>query len=198
LVIKIAIDGAGVDDLLRADLISNFKEVAVHSGFDSREELFVDLIVAADGDALVFVIVVVIIMLKAHGDASDNGGGKVAGFAAPLFLGVAIDEFFVDFGAYEADGLFFEVFRVVYFEACKFCSYFFYGDFSPEFFEGIHIERETIKLSFIIDLGGIDVVVEGCELIDVIPDFFGVGVKDVGAVLVDVDAFDIFAMDIAA
>tara|TARA_Y100000780_G_scaffold232562_1_gene266300 strand:- start:7659 stop:7925 length:267 start_codon:yes stop_codon:yes gene_type:complete len=64
-------------------------------------------------------------------------------------------------------------------------------------FESIHIERQIVELSFVVSDGGIDEVIEACELVDVVPDFFGVCMEDVSAILVNVDALNLFTMDIA-
>lgn len=92
-----------------------------------------------------------------------------------MFFGVAFDEFRVDVGADEGDGLFFEVLRLLDASGAAllgdFCRGFRRCRDAPHFGEGVHVEREVVEFAVIVGDGGVDVVVEGDELIDVVPDF---------------------------
>ena len=71
------------------------------------------------------------------------------------------------------------------------------GD-APHLVEGVHIERQIIELAMIVGDGAVGVSVKGHDGVYEVPDGPVVGMEDVGSILMDVDAFDILAIDIAA
>ena len=95
---------------------------------------------------MIWVVEIVVVVGKAKRETLDDERWEFGGFAAPLFFGVAFDEFFVDVGAYEFEGLFLKVFRL-YFGV--FLALFFYFDFRfawigypPKLAESVHVERQ--------------------------------------------------------
>ena len=69
---------------------------------------------------------------------------------------------------------------------------------APQLGEGVHIEGKVVQFTFVIGYRRVDIVVELDELVDIIPHSFVVGMEDMGAVLVHVDAVKLFTVDIAA
>lgn len=63
------------------------------------EHLLDDLGVAADRNALVRVVEVVVVEGEAHRQAADDEARQVLGRAAPLLGGVVLDQLGVDIGA---------------------------------------------------------------------------------------------------
>ena len=72
------------------------------------------------------------------------------------------------------------------------------GGDSPHLVEGVHVERQVVELSLVVGYGGVGVAVEFHEGVHEVPYFAVVGVEDVGSVLVDVDAADVFAPEVPA
>ena len=68
----------------------------------------------------------------------------------------------------------------------------------PQPGEGVHIEGHIVYLAVEIGDGGIDVVVEAAELVDILPDRLVRGVEDMGAILVDMDALHRVGITVAA
>jgi len=64
--------------------------------------------------------------------------------------------------------------------------------------ECIHIERQIVKLSFVICDRAVCVAIEFHDGIDEVPYLLVACMENVGAVFMDVDPFDVFAIDIAA
>ena len=111
----------------------------------------------------------------ADGQAADDEGGQFRATASPLLLGVALDEFRVDVRPDERDGLFLEVLRLfdaggaaLFFDLCR--SFRRRCDV-PHFRKGVHVEREVVEFSAVVRDGGVDVVVERYETVDIVPDF---------------------------
>lgn len=113
LVAEVLVDRAGVDDFLGHRLIGDavFEEIDAVADFDAVKQGLDQLVVAADRDALIAVVEVVVVERIADGQALDDEGRQLRAAAAPLLLRVALDELRVDVRANERDGLFLEVLR---------------------------------------------------------------------------------------
>jgi len=68
---------AGEDDFLRLGfpVFAAGKEVFVHAGFDTGEQGIGEFVVAADGDTLVGIVEVVVVVDEADRQAADDEGG---------------------------------------------------------------------------------------------------------------------------
>ena len=152
---------AGEDDFLRLGfpVFAAGKEVLVHAGFDTGEQGIGELVVAADGDTLVGIVEVVVVVDEADRQAADDEGGELGAGAAPLLLGVAFDEFFVDIAPDEGEGLFFQVagrggtcgahggqglLFLLFDDALRFSR----GGAAPHLVEGVHVEGQVVALAF--------------------------------------------------
>ena len=202
LVVKVGIDGAGVDDLVgqRVQLGLVGEIVGVQADFDAVQQVRDHLRVAADGDALIQGIKVVVVKRQAHGQALDDEGGQIFAVASPLLFGVALDELLVDVAADEGDGLFFEILRLVGDLLALLLDLgggFLRRHDAPHLVEGVHVKGQRIELALVVGNGRVREAVELCKPGDVVPDFFVVGMENMGAVLVDVDALDVLGIDVA-
>ena len=70
-------------------------------------------------------------------------------------------------------------------------------DHSPHFIKGIHIERQRIQLTVIVGDRAVGEPVEFSKPGNIIPDFFIVGMENMGTVFMHVDAFHVFCINIA-
>ena len=109
LIIKVGVNGAGVDHLVsqRIQLGLVLLIVRIQAHLDAVQQVGNHLGVAADWDSLIQGIEIVVVKGQAHGQALDDEGGQIFAVAAPLLLGVALDELLIDVTAHERDCLFF-------------------------------------------------------------------------------------------
>ena len=203
LVAEVGIDGAGVDDLVRQSVQFGLVLQIVHiqANLDAIEHIGHHFGVAAHGDALVQSVEVVVIEGEADRQTLDDEGGQVLAVAAPLLLGVALDQLLIDVGANEGDGLLLQILGLGDAGGALLLLDLGLGllrrDHTPHLIKGIHVEGQRIELALVIGHGGVGEPVEGGELVDVVPDLGVVGVEDVSAVDVDVDALHLFGVDVA-
>ena len=109
LIIKVGVNGAGVDHLVsqRIQLGLVLLIVRIQAHLDAVQQVGNHLGVAADWDSLIQGIEIVVVKGQAHGQTLDDEGGQIFAVAAPLLLGVALDELLIDVTAHERDCLFF-------------------------------------------------------------------------------------------
>ena len=86
LIVKVGVDGACVNDFVRQSVqfFLVFEIIGVQAHIDAVQEVRNHLGVAADGNALVQGVEVVVVKGQAHGQALDNESGQVFAVADPL------------------------------------------------------------------------------------------------------------------
>ena len=67
----------------------------------------------------------------------------------------------------------------------------------PHTIKGIHIERQIIKFSFIVSYRTISVTIEFHDRVHEIPHLLVIGMENMCTILVHIDAFQFFAVDVA-
>ena len=82
------------------------------------------------------------------------------------------------------------------------CSSIFGGSLlrrnhAPHLIKGIHVERQRVKLALVVGYRRVRKAVELGKLGDIIPDLFVVGMEDMCAVLMDVNALNVLGINIA-
>ena len=202
LVIEILVNRTRVDDLPGHGLIGGalLEVVDTRADFDAVEQGLDELVIAADRDALIAVIEVIVVERVAHRQTLDDEGWQLRAAAAPLLLRVALDELRVDVRSDERDGLLLEVLRLALDGLALLRDdglRLRWRHDVPELAERIHVERQVVEMALIIRDRRIDEVVECDELIDIRPDVFIARMEDVCTVLVNVDAIFFLAVDIA-
>ena len=207
--VKIFVDGSRVDEfvgnLAPVTLVFG-KEVYSSASLDTGEQAVDELVVAADGDALVLVVEVVVIEHEAYREALDDERRQVLATAAPLLLGVFLDEFLKDIPAHKRERLFFEIrglaavqdgerfgLLLLDFRLC-FCR----SQHAPHLVERVHVEWQVVKLSLVVGNGAVRVAVKFHDGIHEVPHLLVAGMEDVRAVLMDVYPLDVFAIDVTA
>ena len=203
LVIEILVNRASIDNLLGHRLIGRalLEEINACANLDAVEQRINQLVVAADRDALIAVIEIIVIERIAHRQALDNESGQLRAAAAPLLLRIALDELRIDIRADERDGLLLEIPRFTLDDLALLRDdglRLRWRHDIPELTERVHIERQIVEMSLIVRYRRIDEVVELHELVDIRPDLLIARVENVRAILVDVDAILFLAVDIAA
>ena len=207
--VEIFIEGARIDELVGylAPVAFVFgKEVYARAGLDTGEQAVDELIVAADGDALVLVVEIIIVEYKAYRESFDDECRKIFATAAPLLLCVFLDELLEDVLAYERERLFFKIRGLAAVQGGKrlrlllfdFRLGLFRSQHSPHLVKCIHVEWQIVKFSLVVGNGTVCVAVEFHDGIHEVPHQLVAGMEDVRSVLVDIDAFDVFAIDVSA
>jgi len=209
--VEVLVYAAGVDycvgEFVQAGFI--FQIVYARADFYAFQHLANQGVIATDGDALVEVVEVVVVEDEPDGEAADDGCGEFGAGPAPLLAGVALDQLLVDVAAHQEECLLFQVaglgdacichgldgfgFLLVYFGLG-----FLRGVDAPHLVEGVHVEGQIVELALVVGHRAVGVAVELYEGVDIVPDLLVGGVEDVRTVLVDIDALDVLAIDVAA
>lgn len=158
---------------------------------------------------MVLVVEVVVVEDEADGQAFDDDGGEVGTFPTPLLLGIFLDQFLVNIFAYQHLCLLFEI--------ARFCNAIglhlgnglgfllvdlglciLGGGDAPHLVEGVHVEGQVVEFAFVVGHRGVGVAIELDDGVHKVPHLPVGGVEDMGTVLVDVNAFDVLAIDVTA
>lgn len=207
-VVEIFVEGARVHELvgnLSPVALVFGKEIYACVGLDTCKQAVDELVVAADGDTLVLVVEVVVVENEAHREAFDDECRQVPAAAAPLLLGIFLDELFEDVPAHERERLFFEVRGFAAVQGGKRFGFLFLdfrlrlcrGQNTPHLVEGVHVERQVVKFPPVVSDGAIRVAVNFHDGIHKVPHLFVACMEYVGAILMNIDTFDILAIDIS-
>ena len=194
-----AVDDALGDIGLLGDQILVF-DAGAH--FDAFQHVGDHLRVAADRDALVAVVEVVVVIGEAAGEAFDDGGGQILAIAAPLLLGVALDELLEDVAADQGERLLLKVLGLADALSGDLLVDLGFrlggGDHArPHLGKRVHVEGHVVDLAFVVGDGGVHVVVELGETVHVVPDVLERRMEDVCAVFVNVDSLDLLGVHVA-
>ena len=200
LVVEVAVDGTRIDDGHLADshclreLRGFIKEVHTRVHGDAR---MVDHVrdpraVTIQGQALVAILEVTVLVGEAHGQTRDDGGGQLTWIRLPLFGRVPRDEGVVEGATNQADGLLLEVaglsrnFRCLLFDERSGLGRRIGG--SEELINRSQVDGERVNDASVVGVDTVAVVVEGREAVDVGPHALVRRVEEVGAVAVHFDA----------
>ena len=200
LVVEVAVDRARVDDGDLADCRGlrerrgGIEEVHARVHGDTRvvDHVRDPRAVAVQGQALVAVLEVAVLVGEAHGQARDDGGGQLTRVGLPLLGRVPRDEGVVEGPADQANRLLLEVARfardlgglLLDERACL--GRRIRG--SEELVDRAQVDGQRVDDAPVVGVDAVAVVVEGGETVDVRPDALVRGVEEVGAVAVHFDA----------
>ena len=202
LVVKVGINGAGVDDLVSQCVQRGFvfEVIGVQPHLDAVQKVSNHLRIAADGNALIQRVEIVVVKGQPHRQALDDKSRQVLAVAAPLLFGVALDELFINVAAHKGDGLLLKVLRLVgdfFALLLDFGGCFLRRHDAPHLIKGVHVEGQRIQLTLIVGNGRVCKAVELGKPGDIVPDLFVVGVEDVRTILMDVDTLDVLSINVA-
>ena len=197
------IDAAGVDNFLR-DIGVFFDQIGVvgiQPDLHAGEHFLHHGGVAADGNALIAVVEIIVVIGKTAGQTLDDESGQLLAVPAPLLLRVVLDQLGVDICAHQTQRLLLQIFRFGDVKCCHLLRDLGPGlcgcADAPHFGEGVHVKGKVVQLVLVDGDGTVDVVVEFRKLVYIIPHFFVAGVENVRAILMYVDTGYIFRVDIA-
>ena len=205
--VEVLVDGAAVDGAV-GDAGVLLAELAVFGGQQNlhvAEHALDHGGVAAHGDTLPAIVEVVVVVGQAHRQALDDARGKLGAAAAPLLLGVALDELLEDVAADQRQRLLLEVLGLALADQVGGLGLLALDDLhglcgradAPHLRERVHVERQVVQLVLVDGHGAVHVVVELGEAVDVVPNRAQGGVEDVRAVAVHVDALHVLGVDVA-
>ena len=200
LVVEVAVDRARVDNRDLADgrglreRRRAVEEVHARVHGDARvvDHVGNPRAVAVQGQALVAVLEVAVLVGEAHGQARDNGRGQLTRVGLPLLGRVPRDECVVERAANQADGLLLEVAGfsrdlgglLLNERACLRRRV---GG-SEELVDRAQVDGQRVNDAPVVRVDAVAVVVECRESVDVGPHALVRGVEEVGAVAVHLDA----------
>ena len=176
-----------------------FQIVRIQAHFNAIQQVGNQFGVSADGDALIQRVEVVIVKGQAHWQTFDDERRKILTVTPPLLLGIALDEFLVNVASHKRNRLLFEVLRLMgdfLTLLLNLSSSLFRCHNAPHLVEGVHIEGQRVEFTLVVGDRRVRETVELSKLRDVFPNFFIIGMENVGPVLVDVDAFDVFSINV--
>ena len=149
--------------------------------------------VAVRGQALPRVLEVTVVVVKAHGQALDDGGRQLGRVGLPLLAGVVLDERLIQGAADELDALVVQVGRIGAGQLARLP-----GDKllrlgrrvmrMEELVDGAQVDRQRIDLAVMRGIHAVHIVREARETIDVVPHTLIGRVEQVRAILVDLRA----------
>lgn len=209
--IKILVDRACVDNLLSKALPigSVAEEIGIYLSFYSVKQAVDKLVVSTYRDALVAVVEIVVVEDEPHGQALDDKRRQVGTLSSPLLLRISFDEPLVDVTTNESQSLLLKIAWLLN-ALCRhilhsivplffyFCQSLSGSGYAPHLVKCVHVERQIVELAFVVGHRRIGISVELNNGVDEVPYFLAVGVEDVGSVFMYVDAFNVFAIHIAA
>ena len=149
--------------------------------------------VAVGGQALPRVLEVAVVVVKAHGQALDDGGRQLGRVGLPLLAGVVLDERLVQRAADELNALVVQVLRVGTGQLARllFNQGLGFGRRvmrMEELVDGAEVDGQRVDLAVMGGVHAVHVVREARETVHVVPDALVGGVEQVRAVLVDLRA----------
>ena len=201
---EVFINHASINNLLGLLFIflNVIEEVRVKANLDAFKHLFDELRIAANWNALIAIVEIVVVVGKTNRQALNNVGRQIFAITMPLLFGVALDELFVDTTANERNCLLFEILRLTtgHFLALfinTFFSIFWRENIRPNFAKRIHIERHVVNLVADACNWRICIAVEFDEGVYKIPNIFVVSMKNMGAIFMNINALDVFGINIA-
>ncbi|SLN67702.1 hypothetical protein PSA7680_03577 [Pseudoruegeria aquimaris] len=187
LVVEVAIERARVEDMIEIGRHA-WREPGfqVHGDAWMIEDALHHFGVAVLRHALETVEEIVVVVVEAHWQALENGGRQLGGRAAPLLLGVALEESLVERVADETQRLFLEGLgigdRGIGLRLDEGAGFVRAHGAAEELVDRVQVDRQRIDRS---TRRGLHPVLVGHETgvgVHVLPDFLVVGVEDVRAV----------------
>ena len=168
---------------------------------DPRQQPLRQRGIALLGDALIAGIEVVVVVGEAHRQTPDDEGRQLRAGTAPLLLGVALHQLFIDVTPHQTDGLLLQIPRLAVTGGRLLAAYLLprllRRDDTPHLVEGVHVEGQVIQLAPVVGDGAVGKAVEAGKAVDVGPHLLIVGVEDVRAVAVNVDALHRLGVGVA-
>ena len=197
-----------IDHPRKYDLVCNirilstkFKKVCSRKNIRFFKHFFHDRSIAADRDSLISVVEIIVVIHKTKRKPLNDKCRKFRTFSSPLLLCISLDQFFVNILPTEEKRLLLKVFRFCYprlfslsFDdlLCLFRCFY-----SPHPAECVHIKRQIIQLVFINCYRRINIVIKLRKLIYIIPYFFIRRMENMRSVLMHMNPFYIFTVNIS-
>ena len=196
------INGSCIEDFFSQFVVFLPVFIVIHAGlYIAAFKKFLDKhIIASDRDSLIQVVKVIVVIGESHRQSLDNECRQIFTVSSPLFFCIAFHQFFVNIFSYQTDGLLFQVFRfplyagfLFLYNSLCFCR----SADIPHFAESIHIKRHVVHFSMEICHRRIGITVKFHQGVHKLPYFTVAGVKNMSSILMHMNAFHIFTVQIS-
>ncbi len=180
------------------------KKVGLQPHLCTFEQFFEERGVASNRNTLESVVEVVVVEGEPQRHAAQHEGRNLVGRSTPLLFGIALDELGEDVLARQFHTLLVEVMRLVNSgklgllllnTAASLIGGMHVG---PQLAEGVHIERQIVKLAFIVSDRAVDIIVEATKAVHVAPHTLIGGMEDVRSIAMHVDIGHSLGITVAA
>ena len=148
------------------------------------------------------IVKIVIVIHIPHRKAADNETWQFACPLSPLLLRISLNQFLIDIPPHQGYGLFFQVCGLL--DACLFdlavydLLCLFRGLDSPHFAECVHVKRQIIQFILVSGNRTVRIPVEFRKLLYIIPYFFVRSMEDMRSILMNLDPFHFFRVNVAS
>lgn len=157
LVVKVGINRSSVYNLISQCVQLSFvlQIVCVQTNLNAIQQIGNHLGIASSRNTLIKRVEVVIIKSQPNRKTLDNKGRQLFTVTSPLLLSVALNKFLVDITTDKRNGLLFEILRLsdnLLALLFNLCGGLLRCHNTPHLVKSVHIERQRIELTFIINL----------------------------------------------
>ena len=171
------------------------------SDWNVLQQFFRDLCITAYRNALIPVIKIIIIISITQWQSFYDKRRKLFAVTPPLLLRITPDQLFIYRRSGKRDCLLFQILRIgntgFLDLLCDHLFCLFWRIYAEQSMKSIHIKRQIIKLAFINRYRRIDVIVEICQRIDIVPHFPVRCMENMGTILMHLDSMLLFRINIA-
>ena len=134
-------------------LLPKCKIICIRPNFRTFQHPLCDRCISADGDSLVSVVEIIIIIREPDRQTADDKGRQLPAVSAPLLLRVALYQLLEYIPAHQGQALLLQILRIRNTRLLNLLRNHFlrllWGTNPPHLAEGIHIERQVIQLVLI-------------------------------------------------
>ena len=178
-----------------------FQIICIQPYFNTIQKICHHLRIATYRNSLIQCIKIIIIKCQPHRKTFNNERRKIFTITPPLFFCITFDQLFINITAYQRNCLLFQIlwfcnasFFTLLFNLC--CSFFWCHN-PPHLIKGIHIERKTIQLTFIICNRAVCKSIELRKLCNIFPYFLIVCMENMCTILMYIDSFNFLCVNIS-
>ena len=188
-IIKICINGARIYHFLcqLIQLILIFKIICIEANFNPIKHICNHLCISANRNSLIQCIKIIVIKCQPNRKPLDDKGRKIFAITSPLFLGISLDQFFIDIFANQRNCLFLQILWLCdtgFFPLLlNLCSCFLWRNHIPHLVKRIHVKWQRVQFSLVICHWRICKTVKLRKLCHILPYFFVVCMENMCPIL---------------
>ena len=200
-VTKIFINRSRIYRCIRINLIAHLKIICLQTHLNPFQHFLYHFCIAIYRNSLITIIKIIIVIGKPQRKPFNNKRRKLSTLPAPLLLGIPLDQLFIYIGSHQTDCLLLQIGRffdsrlpdLTFYDLLRLCRRLN----PPHFAEGIHIKWKIIKLIPINCHRRIDILVELCITIHILPNLFIRCMKNVSTITMYINPVYLFCINIS-